>query len=340
MSFFEPLYDEHLVTSSKQWKQHIQFLLQGEEYRSYFQFPHAQELETKAFYHPETDGLECAKFPTFVPKTTVTLYVNQTTTTCSFARKFTAKGVQALRLIIPASFDDMENLLRKLPQQVELFIEPQFLNEQRLSVWGKLLEHTPQKATILIDPMHQLTATGNFFNTYTTDFASCKKLLAEQSPCNIQLDTTIYQNAGASIVQQLAFALGHLNEYLNFGVYPKQELPIVVGIGSNFFFEMAKIKAFHTLVQQVLNTYGIELPIKIIARSSHRNKSAYHFAKNTQLLWIEGLIAHFSGVYAYECLSADFITKKSHFKSTYKTVKRFKSLQKNVFSVSSNISYA
>ena len=66
----------------------------------------------------------------------------------------------------------------------------------------------------------------------------------------------MYQNAGATILQQLGYALAHSNEYLNhfdeiLDVDSKKQLTIVfnVAIGTNYFFEIAKLRALRiTLV--------------------------------------------------------------------------------------------
>ncbi|MCB1192505.1 MAG: acyl-CoA mutase large subunit family protein [Leptospiraceae bacterium] len=91
-------------------------------------------------------------------------------------------------------------------------------------------------------------------------------------------------NSGASIVQELAFCLAMGNEYLakltdlGLGVDEiASSLRFHFSIGSNYFFEMAKFRAFRLLWSNILSAYGSKsLPASFIHGSiSQWNKTVY-----------------------------------------------------------------
>jgi methylmalonyl-CoA mutase len=53
----------------------------------------------------------------------------------------------------------------------------------------------------------------------------------------LSVNGTLYQNAGATIVQQIAYIMAHTNEYFN---RVKNKTPIVlqVAVGTNYFLKL------------------------------------------------------------------------------------------------------
>jgi len=65
-------------------------------------------------------------------------------------------------------------------------------------------------------------------------------------PNTVSVDLSLYQNAGATMVQQLGYALAHINEYFNHIENNKASatnITFKVAVGSNYFFEIAKLRA-------------------------------------------------------------------------------------------------
>jgi methylmalonyl-CoA mutase len=54
----------------------------------------------------------------------------------------------------------------------------------------------------------------------------------------------LYQNAGTNMVQQLAYSLAHVNEYFNRIPVIGQPIVIEVAVGTNYFFEIAKLQPY------------------------------------------------------------------------------------------------
>ncbi|MCD0478079.1 methylmalonyl-CoA mutase family protein [Chryseobacterium sp. LC2016-29] len=101
-----------------------------------------------------------------------------------------------------------------------------------------------------------------------------KELLAKDFKRNICVDISLHQNAGAAIYQQLGIALAKTKELIEvYGTEIINKLIFRVAIGANYFFEMAKVRAFKLVFNQLSKEYDLnEIPY-IFAETSLRNKS-------------------------------------------------------------------
>ena len=101
-----------------------------------------------------------------------------------------------------------------------------------------------------------------------------EELLSKNFERNICVDVSLYQNAGASITQQLAFALGKAKDLSEvFGAEILNKLVFKFAIGANYFFEIAKIRAFKILFNQFSKEFNLDLIPYIFAETSLRNKA-------------------------------------------------------------------
>ncbi|MGC4129139.1 MAG: methylmalonyl-CoA mutase family protein [Bergeyella sp.] len=101
-----------------------------------------------------------------------------------------------------------------------------------------------------------------------------KELLAKDFKRNIAVDVAFHQNSGASIVQQVGVALAKTKELIeNFGEDILKKIVFRIAVGSNYFFEIAKIRALKLTVNQLSKEFGMnEIPY-IFAETSLRNKA-------------------------------------------------------------------
>ncbi|REC43669.1 methylmalonyl-CoA mutase family protein [Chryseobacterium sp. 5_R23647] len=101
-----------------------------------------------------------------------------------------------------------------------------------------------------------------------------KELLAKAFKRNICVDVSLHQNAGAAIYQQLGIALAKTKELIEvYGAEIINKLIFRIAVGGNYFFEMAKIRAFKLIFNQLSKEYGLnEIPY-IFAETSLRNKA-------------------------------------------------------------------
>ena len=101
-----------------------------------------------------------------------------------------------------------------------------------------------------------------------------KELFAKQFKRNICVDISLHQNAGASIYQQLGIALAKTKELSEiYGADVLNKLIFKIAIGGNYFFEMAKIRAFKLVFNQFSKEVDLNLIPYIFAETSLRNKS-------------------------------------------------------------------
>mgnify|MGYP000536518411 FL=1 len=96
-------------------------------------------------------------------------------------------------------------------------------------------------------------------------------LLASDFGRKLCVEVALHQNAGAAIFQQLGIALAkahELTEHFGEEIIPK--LVFRIAIGSNYFFEIAKIRALKLLVNQWSKEFGLNEVPYIFAETSHQ----------------------------------------------------------------------
>ncbi|WP_313091625.1 methylmalonyl-CoA mutase family protein [Chryseobacterium flavum] len=101
-----------------------------------------------------------------------------------------------------------------------------------------------------------------------------KELLAKDFKRNICVDISLHQNAGAAIYQQLGIALAKTKELVEaYGAGILNKLIFRIAVGGNYFFEMAKLRAFKIVFNQLSKEYGLDEIPYIFAETSLRNKA-------------------------------------------------------------------
>ncbi|MCD9855950.1 methylmalonyl-CoA mutase family protein [Epilithonimonas sp. JDS] len=100
------------------------------------------------------------------------------------------------------------------------------------------------------------------------------ELLSKSFERNICIDVSLHQNSGASIIQQLSFALAKSKELVEkFGTDILDKLIFKFAVGSQYFFEISKIRAFKYLFNQLSKEFGKDSIPYIFVKTSLRNKS-------------------------------------------------------------------
>ncbi|SEM83241.1 methylmalonyl-CoA mutase [Chryseobacterium taichungense] len=101
-----------------------------------------------------------------------------------------------------------------------------------------------------------------------------KELLAKQFRRNICVDISLHQNAGAAMYQQLGIALAKTKELIEvYGPEILNKLIFRIAIGGNYFFEMAKLRAFKLVFNELSKEYSVDEIPYIFAETSLRNKA-------------------------------------------------------------------
>lgn len=114
----------------------------------------------------------------------------------------------------------------------------------------------------------------------------------------------IYHNSGATATQELGYIISTLVSYIEEmkarGISPAETLPrvrICLAIGSDYFMEIAKIRAARWLWSKIAAAYEVEdSPVHIHASTSKWNKTAYDAHTNMLRVTAESFAAVVGGV--------------------------------------------
>lgn len=139
------------------------------------------------------------------------------------------------------------------------------------------------------DPILHLITNGFWLEGKEDDFNKVAYILKcatennKNYPKCIHINATVYHNTGASFVQELAYAIAHANEYITFLLGRGFDLKTIFScmhfsfsIGTDYFSEIAKLRAFKILWANLINSYDSELthiPCSINAETSYRYHS-------------------------------------------------------------------
>ncbi|MEZ5009013.1 MAG: methylmalonyl-CoA mutase family protein [Chitinophagales bacterium] len=148
------------------------------------------------------------------------------------------------------------------------------------------------------------------------DLSQWQTSLAKSEIASVYIDGALYQNAGAKMVEQLAFVLAIANEYFNQlsdkEVNKIKNLQIKLAVGSNFFFEMAKLRAIRKLIKVLVNQYAIDFEsIQIEATSTGINKSTLEVYNNMLRNTSECMSAIIGGADVIHLAPHDSLTDQS-----------------------------
>ena len=116
--------------------------------------------------------------------------------------------------------------------------------------------------SVCFDPLSHLAQAGNWFSSEEADM----------DWNNTWINAWIYQNAGATQSFELACALAHAHEYLHRSA-SASKYRFSLSIGSDFFGEIAKLRALRKLWRLVAGGYKANETISIHACNSHLNLS-------------------------------------------------------------------
>ena len=110
------------------------------------------------------------------------------------------------------------------------------------------------------------------------------------------IDSCIYANSGANIIQQVAFALASGNEFLGLNEKVNEQLNFNFSSGPSYFPELAKFRAFKLMWAQVLKEYAIENVLNSIhAETPLWNKSKTDAHNNMLRSTTEAMAAALGG---------------------------------------------
>ncbi len=278
----ENLFDAFEPVSSKQWKQQIQYELKGADYNDTLVWESLEGIKVKPFYHEdETEvkySLKQHKSPFAIVQN---IFVHDVGLSNKRAVESLNRGAESIRFTIENENVSVVDLMLNLPLEktVYYFCLP-FLSTDYVAKINEFAAQNSAQCYIQIDPIGQLVKDGNWFENLDKDFEKLNAIAAKTIVPFITINAGIYQNAGANMVQQLAYTLAHLNEYFNRIKNISQPITIEVSVGTNYFFEIAKLRALRLLFNTLAAEYNHNFECHIIATPTKRNKTVYDYNVN------------------------------------------------------------
>lgn len=312
----DKLFNGFDAVSSKQWKQQIQYELKGADYNETLVWESPEGIKIKPFYHRDEDTSNTnSETPADAFKIVQNIFVFDLEKSIRKANNSISRGAQSIRFTIENDSVDVSKLLSEIDSKNHtIYFNLKFLSAEYLKKINQVAKSKEALIYCLIDPIHQLAFDGNWFNTEAKDnFEVLSSLIKEcQNITFLHINASLYQNAGANMVQQLAYTLAHLNEYFNQMEGYSQPVTIEVAVGTNYFFEIAKIKALRRLFKALAAEYNYTGNCHILATPSRRNKTLYDYNVNMLRTTTECMSAILGGADAVANMAYDALYHKDN----------------------------
>lgn len=308
------LFKEFDAVSAKQWKQQIQFELKGADYNETLVWESPEGIKVKPFYHSDEfkAGLNVStKASEF--KILQNIFVFDVLKSNARAIESLSRGAENIRFTIDKDSVAIETLMANLPtKETTYYFNLSFLSVDYISKLNEFATKNNFDFVLLIDPIGRLAADGNWYQSLEKDFESISQIQSKNNLPLITIQSNLYQNAGANMVQQLAYTSAHLNEYFNRFDSINNPITIEVTVGTNYFFEIAKLRALRLLFDTLAEIYNHKLNCKIVVSPTKRNKTIYDYNVNLLRTTTECMSAILGGADAVANLPYDSLYHKDN----------------------------
>ena len=310
------LFKQFKPVSAKEWKQQIHVDLKGADYNQTLIWKTKEGIDVKPFYHPDefkslpdVSDINATAF-----KICQSIFVSDVKRSNSKALDSIKRGAESIQFTIPNEGAELTGLLNNIDLSVTpIHFKMQFLSASFVKEIAKL------KATagifLNVDILGNLAKNGNWFLNNKEDHLILDSIIESSGSLKstLSIDASLYQNAGSTMVQELAYSMAHANEYLNhFGDKIKNQLTFNVSVGTNYFFEIAKLRALRKLWRALANEYKINPDCHIFAIPTHRNKTLYDYNTNMLRTTTECMSAILGGANTISNLPYDSIFHKTN----------------------------
>ena len=338
------LFSEFPPVSTSQWEEKIIADLKGADYKQKLIWKTDEGINVKPYYRVEDlEGLEyLSTLPGEKPYVRGVkkdkngwiirqdIYTEDITEANRIALDAVCRGADAVGLNVKkiTSHKQMQQLLqgiditktginfissRSYPLTLELFI---------YEIAHRGLEGTKIPGSLNFDVISYLLLHGNFYQSEQGNLDEAEYLIQtiiKRLPGfhAITINGHLFQNAGATLVQELAFSLASGNEYMA-NITSKglpvdrvaESLRFSFGIGSNYFMEIAKLRAARLLWTAIVEQYQPENTessrMFIHSTTSLWNKTVYDPYVNLLRTTTEGMSAAIGNTDSMTILPFDF----------------------------------
>lgn len=312
------LFDDFDPIPSKQWKQKIQFELKGADYNETLIWNSPEDIQVKPFYHKdEFRGNYKVNTKATQFQICQNIFVHDIEKSNLKAIDSINRGAESIRFTIEDEKIEVAKLLQNIPlDAITIYFNLSFLSIDFVKKIADFAKEKKAKIFCNLDPIGQLAKEGNWFTTKEkTNFDTLNewfKIPASEVLGLISINAGLYQNAGANMVQQIAYSLAHANEYFNRLTDLNQTIVFEVSVGTNYFFEIAKLRALRLLFNLIAKEYNPNLECHILVSPTKRNKTLYDYNVNMLRTTTECMSAILGGADAIANLPYDALYHKNN----------------------------
>lgn len=282
----QKLFSEFPSTNAKQWKEQLIKDLKGIDYNSLI-WKTNTGIDVQPFY--TKDDLKSKPEPLFT-KTDWAICEN---IIVDYAEKANAQALNSLQ-------NGASGLVFHISHKIDYSVLLKDI----------LLKHIYALFIIKPDLEYELTNYLNSIETGNSCFVESDTILEGKINTrynkNICVSTNLYQEAGANAINELAFSLAQINEYLNISSSDIQTIHINVSVGGDFFMEIAKLRALRKLVYFLIKQYALNTTVHIHAQTTLINKSGVDSYNNMLRSTTEAMSAAIGGANSIVVLPFDF----------------------------------
>lgn len=273
----------------KQWKQHIQMELGGQDYNGTLIWESPEGIAVKPFYSATSQKHRGYDIPGMPGQweAIVSVFVHDPQVTHHLIKNALDQGAQGLYLNAEAPFDCAQIFDHIDLSQVRIYFKATFFDPSFFNTLADFIKKAKGSLHLNADPLYGLAHDGVWKANCNADYKALGDLITQLGPdawvMAVHMD--LYQNAGATMTQQLAYGLAHLSESIHWlnasGLkLKKYNTTFVVSLGTNYFFEMAKLRATRLLVKSLGKALNCNISCHILAVPSKRYSTIYDFNNN------------------------------------------------------------
>ena len=310
----EKILDEFIKIDSKLWNKKIKDDLKKLGHSSIPSYNSKENIKIKPFYTSE--DLNNLKNSDSNYPNSWAICQNITADNSSDANikalELINKGAESMNFIIQNDSILCNDLLKNIDiEKTELFFKIKFHSNSYLKSLNDIIKSSSTSFNISYDPIGSLVKTGSWESSMNEDLDKLNKNINILEKFNnvIIVNSGLYQNSGANIFEEIAFTLSHANEYLNhLNGKCANKIAFNISMGSNYFFEIAKLKALRLLWSTITKEYNNEINFPhIIAKPSKRNKTIYDYNNNILRTTTECMSAILGGANTISNITYDSI---------------------------------
>jgi methylmalonyl-CoA mutase len=336
----QKLFEDFAPITTETWVDKIKTDLKGADYEKKLFWKSPEGIKVKPFYRDEDiENLEYLdnmpdQFP-FIRGTKKhndhlvrqDIFVDDIEKANKKALDIIMKGVTSLGFIFSdkyiAKVSDIEKLMENIySDSIEVNFKIVPGSHKVISVYEELVKkynREPERiqGSVDFDPLYSITFRGKFCQTEEYAFEHATQLIqaAEFLP-NFKVFSVNgmnLRNAGANVVQELAYSLSMGVEYISKLTEKGLSVDAIVprikfnfGVGANYFMEIAKFRAARALWAKIVNAYGPKdtdiTKMHIHATNISFNKTVYDAHVNMLRTTTEALSAVIGGVDSFTVL--------------------------------------